>query len=354
MMSRPDSYDRAVQPLLERRMARILRMAVERFVATGEPVGSRTLSKMEGEHLSPASIRNAMSDLEEMGYLFQPHVSAGRVPTDKGYRYYVDTLMGEPMIPPEEQKEIALFFDGFEGEVGPVLESTSKLLSRFSHYIGIVSVPHFESTVFRHIEFIRQAPGLILVILISRSGMVHNKLIRVGGDYNQEELDKISRWVVDTFQGLTLAQVRTRVEEMLRQERSRFNDFIRKGLIFSLASFAGGFREDDIFVEGAANIVIDPVFSEPEKLRQLITAIEEKKVLVELLNKCLSSSGVQIAIGSETEISDVADCSIVASSYNLPDGSCGTVAVLGPTRMPYSRTIFLVDFISKRISALVS
>jgi len=216
---------------LSRREERILCIVVERFVTSGEPVGSRTISKTEGEHLSAASIRNTLADLEEMGYLYQPYTSAGRVPTDLGYRYYVDRLMQPPTLPLAD----------------------SKLLSRYSHYIGIVSAPQFESTVFCHIDFVLQAPGRVLVIFVSQSGIVHNKLIEVDFDMSQEELSRISSWVVEHFRGKTLTEVRNRVADMLQRDRAALDSLARRALFFSEASFIEGFGEEGIYIEGTAN-----------------------------------------------------------------------------------------------------
>lgn len=338
---------------LDRRMARILRFVVEQFAGAGVPVGSRTLSKMEGEHLSPASIRNAMSDLEEMGYLHQPHVSAGRVPTDKGYRYYVDTLMEQPTLPLAELEEIEGFFRSYRGMVGSILERSTRVLSHFSHYIGIASLPHFENTVFSHIEFISQGPGKVLAVFVSRSGLVHNKQIEVEGDYSQDELHRISNWVVDHFSGLTLFELRKKVDEMLQEERARVDRLRRSALLFSQAALAESFGGEEIYIEGASNIVGETDFADVEKIQELMRAVEEKSLLIELLNRCMSGEGVQIVIGSEAELQEISGCSLVASAYTFPDGSKGSVAVLGPKRMPYPRTIFLVDFISRKITRLM-
>jgi len=247
---------------LSRREERILCIVVERFVTSGEPVGSRTISKTEGEHLSAASIRNTLADLEEMGYLYQPYTSAGRVPTDLGYRYYVDRLMQPPTLPLAERREIEAFFTNYRGIMGSILENTSKLLSRYSHYIGIVSAPQFESTVFCHIDFVLQAPGRVLVIFVSQSGIVHNKLIEVDFDMSQEELSRISSWVVEHFRGKTLTEVRNRVADMLQRDRAALDSLARRALFFSEASFIEGFGEEGIYIEGTANIFSEPEFAD--------------------------------------------------------------------------------------------
>jgi heat-inducible transcriptional repressor len=348
------THDEYREPGLSRREERILRFSVEYFVTTGQPVGSRTISKGEGEHLSAASIRNTMADLEDKGFLTQPHVSAGRVPTDKGYRYYVDVLMEPPALPLAEQREIKAFYQNYRGVVGSILEKTSRILSRYSHYIGIVSAPHFESAVFQYIDFIRRGPGQVLVIFVARSGLVHNKLIQVEPDLGQEELSRMSSWLIERFFGMTLVEIRTRVEGMLERDRAAMDNLVRTALQFTRSSFTGGFGDEGIYVEGTANIFSEPDFEDRDQLRLLIRAIEEKDHLLRLLNSCLEGEGVQVVIGSEGALKDIQGCSLVASAYTFPDGSRGSVGVLGPTRMPYPRTVFLVDLVSKQISRIPS
>lgn len=339
-------------PPLDRRQQRILRFVVEQFVRTGHPVGSRVLSRSGEEQLSPATIRNTMADLEDLGYLAQPHTSAGRVPTDLGYRYYVDGLMPPSSIPLAEQQQIGDFFSSFGGMVTTILEQTSRLLSQYSHYIGIVTTPRFDSIVFRHISFVRQAPGKVLVIFVAAGGLVFNKLLTVEGDYNQEFLEKAGRWVVDHFAGLSLPAVRRRIEELLQHERVQYDLLERQALFFSRASFAGGFDGEDLYVEGTTNLVTAPDFAARERIEEILRAIEEKSALLRLLDGCMSGGGVQVVIGSENELKEITGCSLVAGAYQFPDGSRGSIAILGPKRMPYPRTIYLVDYISKQINRI--
>ena len=339
---------------LTTRQQRILRFVVEQFVGSGVPVGSRALSKLKDEHLSPASIRNTMADLEEMGFLAQPHTSAGRVPTDPGYRFYIDQLMPSEPLPANEVRQIRSFFDNLGGMVDSIFQSTSRLLSEHSHYIGIVSTPRFESLVFEHIHFVRQGPGRILVIFVARNGTVHNKLIVVDGDFSQDILDKASRWLVDHFRGLSLAQVKERIEGMLSNERAQYDLLMRHALLFSRKGFADGFEEEALFIEGTTNIVRDPDFAPHEKLEEVLEAIEHKSLLVKLLGRCMEKDGVQVVVGSESDLREISGCNLVAAAYNFPDGSRGGIAVLGPTRMSYPRNMYLVDFISRQISRIES
>lgn len=339
---------------LDRRKERILRFVVEQFIQTGSPVGSRTLSKLAEEHLSPASIRNTMSDLEELGLLSHPHVSAGRMPTEQGYRYYVDSLMNPGLLPRREQDEIDLFFGNISGMLNSILENSSRILSAYSQYIGIVTLPRFESIRFKHIEFVRQGKERVLVVFVSNSGLVYNKLIRIDGDYPQEELDKISRWVVDHFRGYSLGALKRKVEELLRHEQSMADDLALRALLLSSLSFKDDFGQEGLFIDGTLNLLKESDLSSTEQLEVLLKAIEQKSRLIELINGCLSGRGVQVVFGSETGLEELRGCSLVAGSYNLADGSFGSLAVLGPTRMLYPRTVFLVDYISRQIARITT
>lgn len=339
---------------LNRRKERILRFVVEQFIQTGNPVGSRTLSKHGEEHLSPASIRNTMADLEDLGLLSHPHVSAGRVPTEQGYRYYVDSLMNPVLLPQKEQHEIDLMFKNISGVLSSILEYSSMILSKYSQYIGIVASPRFESIRFKHIEFVRQGKERVLVVFVSDSGLVYNKLIRVNGDFSQEELDRISRWVVDHFRGYSLGALKLRVEELLRHEQSMADELALRALMFSSLSFEDDFGQEGFYVEGTSNLLKESQVSSTQQLEVLLKAIEQKGRLIELIDSCLSSSGVQVVFGSETGLEELHGCSLVAGSYELADGSIGSLAVLGPTRMFYPRTVFLVDYISRQIGRVTA
>jgi heat-inducible transcriptional repressor len=334
------------------RQERILRFIVEQFSETGKPVGSRPLSKLGNEHLSAASIRNTMADLEDLALVTQPHTSAGRIPTDFGYRYYVDKLMQGPAIPLADLHEIQTFFDNYAGMVGTIFESVSKMLCSYSNYIGIVTSPRTSTMVLKHINFIRQAPGKILAIFVSQNGIVQNKLIHIDGDYSQELLEKASRWVTDHFQNLNLQQIRNRVSDMLREEKTRYDLLMQQSLLFSLKSFEGDFGQEGVYVEGTSKLIDELDQADKPSIKEIVDAMEQKSALLDLIGDYLDSKEVQVVIGSEADLQGIRGCSLVAGAYNLPDGSRGNLAVLGPTRMHYPQTIYLVDFISKQISRI--
>lgn len=341
-----------ILPELTSRQERILRFVVDQFTTSFSPVGSRTLSKLSDEHLSAATIRNTMADLEDMGYLTQPHTSAGRVPTDLGYRYYVDILMDQPLMPLAEKEEIDRFFTSYTGVVGSVLEHVSRILSRYSHYIGITSTPDFDSVVFRHLQFINQGSGVVLVIFISRSGLVFNKIIQLDRRFTQEELDKASRWVNDTFDGLNLKQVRDKIEELVAEERARYDELADIALTVSKESFKDKFGDNQVYIDGATNLLREQSFANSSKLDELLEAIDKKTTILDLIESVMEGSDVHVVIGSESELLKVQNCSLVAGSYTFPDGSTGNLAILGPVSMPYPRTIYLVDYVSKQISRI--
>ena len=336
--------------VLDARQERILRFVVEQFTQSGAPVGSRLLAKLKDEHLSPASIRNTMADLEDMGLLAQPHTSAGRLPTDKGYRYYIDSLMPSLSLPTMELHEIESYFDNYRGMISSILEVAPQVLSRFSNYIGIATTPRIKSMVLKHLQFIRQDAQRVLVLFVSNNGMVFNKLIRVERDYSQSELDKLSRWVVAHFAGLNFYSLRRRVDEMLQEERARYDEMANKALILSRDSFEGGFEQQELKVGGIGKFVVDSGKQLQDRMKEILKTIEHRSGLLDLIDQVMVEGSVQVIIGSETELEEIKGCSLVASTYNFPDGSFGNIAILGPTHMPYPRTVYLVDYISKQIS----
>lgn len=340
----------AAIPVLDARQARILRFVVEQFTSSGSPVGSRLLAKLNDEHLSPASIRNTMADLEDMGLLYQPHTSAGRLPTDMGYRYYIDSLMPSHCLPTVELHEIESFFDNYRGMISSILEVTPQVLSRFSNYIGIATTPRLKSMVLKHLQFVKQTAERVLVVFVSNNGMVFNKLLEVEREYSQSELDKLSRWVVAHFQGMNLLTLRLRVEEMLQEEQARYDQMAQKALLLSRDSFEGSFDQEGIRVDGIGNFITWSGAGLKDRMKEILNTIERRSSLLELIDQVMVEGSVQVIIGSETELEEIKGCSLVASTYNFPDGSFGNLAILGPTNMSYPRTVYLVDYISKQIS----
>jgi heat-inducible transcriptional repressor len=344
----------ANEPVLQSRDREILRAIIDSFLQTGEPVGSRTVSRSSSEALSPATIRNVMSDLEQSGLLAQPHPSAGRVPTERGLRFYVDELLSAGPVPDEENARIVQALGSRRGELGALLEQASFLLAELSHNVGMVLVPDFAQRVFERIVFVRVSATRVLTLLVSRPGMIHQRVVDVDQDYTQDELDRISRYLSESFDGLALTQIRVKVLELMKEEKALYDRLIREALELSARSFEKEEGGGDLIVEGAANILEVRDFGDVERMKTLFHAFEEKSRLVALLNRCMEQKGHSILIGSEAGTPEMEGCALIASPYCDGATPVGTIGILGPSRMAYGRVIAVVDVLAKVLSAVLT
>ncbi|MEK6711321.1 MAG: heat-inducible transcriptional repressor HrcA [Nitrospinota bacterium] len=343
-------------PDLTQRSQEILRAIVNLFVETGEPVGSRTLSKRAAVACSPATIRNIMSDLAEAGLLSKPHVSAGRMPTDLGYRVYVDGLMDRRGPTPEERLTIQAGYRREILQIEQLLAQASRVLSALTNQAGLVLLPSGEQLQFQHIEFIRMAERQILVVLVAKSGLVQTRIAAIEEDLLQEELDRISRYLSDEYKDLSLREIRQRVVGLMKEDRDNFDALYRRALELSQRAFVEGAEEaaETLVVEGASRVLAQPDFSgDVEKLRGLYRAFEEKSKLVQLLDRCLDSTDVAVFIGAENRIEGMDDCSLIARCLHVGGRPLGTIGVIGPKRMHYDRIISLVDWTADSLTQFI-
>jgi heat-inducible transcriptional repressor len=341
-----DSSDTSLNP----RRQEVLRLVVRFHVQTGEPVGSRTVSRSHPEKLSPASIRNIMADLEDEGFLTQPHPSAGRIPTDKGYRYFVDDLLEVGQINRDEVTRIEEALRTTRGEVRTVLEEASHLLSVLSRSVGVVVAPDLAQTLFEHIEFVRIGPRQIVGIFVARSGVVNHRVIQVEEDYGQEQLDRLAALVVRRFAGQTLPEVRRALLDAMSREKEGMDRFLAEALKLTRLYLDQASEGKRVYLGGRASLAGQPEFSDPERLQELMAAFEEKGRLVRILNRCLESDGMKVQIGSENPEPEMSACSVVASPYGTKDRHLGAVGIIGPTRMEYARAVALVDTMARTMS----
>lgn len=337
---------------LNERSRKILEAIIEDYIDTGEPVGSRNVARRHQMSLSPATVRNVMADLEEFGYLASPHTSAGRIPTDRGYRFYIDTLLRVRPLSTQEQERIASRYQLRGMRLDELLREAGKVLSSLSHYTGIVLAPRFTSTVFRHIEFVRLSQGRLLVVFVSGSGLVQNKLIETDQALSAAELEQINNYLQQTLSGLTLEQIKARIVEEMSQDKARYDELLHRALLLSAAALQQE-EGSEVFIEGAANIFEQPEFADVDRMKRLFRAFEQKNRLVELLDQSQHASGVQIFIGSETHYQEIEGCSLVTSSYANRQGTIGTLGVIGPSRMPYSMIIPIVDYTARLVGQLL-
>jgi heat-inducible transcriptional repressor len=338
------------------RQRTVLFTIVQDYILSGEPVGSRMVARKSGLGLSPATIRNIMSDLEEMGLITQPHTSAGRVPTDLGYRYYVDSLTTIPRLIGEDLTMISQSVPSKIDRIESLLEQMSSLLSQFSHHAGLVFAPRLSTTVFKQINFVSLKPQEVLAVLVSETGMTHSKVIELEEDVAQGKLTEMSNYLTDQFEGLTLREVRAKVLETMAQEKAQYDALLEKSMDLYEQAFGGVAEESEgsIILEGTSNILNSPeIQRDIEKMRGIFQAFEDKSRLVRLLDRCLSSDDLCIFIGEESEIQGLDDLSVVSQSYRMGDRPLGALGIVGPKRMEYARVMALVDYAAKTLNRLL-
>ena len=331
------------------RTRKILAAVIREYMASAEPIGSRTVARHRGFELSPATIRNIMADLEEMGYLYQPHTSAGRVPTCKAFRYYVDSILNVRELTQHERNRIKQWYHPSKNDVAQSLRETSRILSAASNYLGLVIAPKVGNMKFKHIQFVRLAPYQVLAIFVTTSGIIQNKRLEIDEDLSQDYLDKITRYLDTILSGLTLLEVRNRILEELNEEKVAYDRLMQRALRLGEKALAGT-EDRELFMEGKTKILDAPEFSSIAKMKGLIQALEEKGFLLKLLDQSLRTPGVQLVIGSEFDHRQMEDCSLVTASYGTPDSPRGTLGVIGPMRMNYSRVIPLVDYAARLLT----
>lgn len=337
---------------LTERSQNILEAIVEDYISSAEPVGSRAITRRHSFNLSPASVRNVMSDLEEMGFLCSPHASAGRIPTEKGYQYYIDSLLQIRDLSSLEKKELGrnYRFSGMKTE--EIMQEVGRVLSGLSNYTGLVMAPKFSATVFRQMEFIRLSKGQVLVIYVSESGLVQNKVIETDPELSQHQLEQISNYLNEELNGLTINQVRTKLEQDLKEERVRFDQLRAQALNLTQAALSDK-DEDQVYVAGTSLMLEQPEFATPQQMKRMIQTLESRQLLIDLLDQSQSAQGVQIFIGSESHPAELEGCSLITSSYSNKQGVVGTLGVIGPMRMDYSQVVPIVDFTAQLVSRVL-
>ena len=339
---------------LDERSKKILKELVSHYCLTGEPVGSRTLSKKMKLGLSPATIRNVLADLEQMGYISQPHTSAGRVPTDRGYRFYVNHLMRNYDLNSSQKEMIESQIQRRGGDLQNLLLLTTELMSHLSHSIALAVTPNLEKLVLENIEFVQINSCRVLTIVITRGGVVTNKVIDLDEPLTQAELTRIANYIRSEFNSQTLPTIRKRILELMKQEQSRYDQLIKRAMILSSKIVEATSETENLVVTGAAQLVHYPEFANIQATRGILEALEEKSKIVRILTKFIEGEGIHIIIGSETGDPELKGLSLISSPYRYHEEAVGTLGVLGPTRMEYGRVVPLVEHIAKVVSSILS
>ncbi len=334
---------------IESRRKSILGAIVESYVDTATPIGSRAISQRFRYTISPATIRNVMVDLEEMELIMQPHTSAGRVPTDKGYRFYVDSLLEPKHLTKEEESIINKLIHASAGnDIDYIMQSASKAISIITNVMGIVLTPRLKRSIFKHIEFFNMDDFRILAVIVTTSGFIKNSIMDIEERITKQELGRITEFLNSELEGISLGEIKSYLTRKLLEERDSFYTFLKRAT--DILSIPGLFRADDhLYFEGAACIMSQPEFADIRKARLFLRACEDKKSLLNLLNEDMEQDGIKIHIGKENIDSEIYDCSVVTSSYKINDVVVGAIAAIGPTRMEYGKVISVLKYISHEL-----
>ena len=344
------SQAKQVETQVSERAMHFLKVLVERYIKDGQPVGSRTLSKETGLDLSPATIRNVMADLEDLGLVVSPHTSAGRVPTVAGYRVFVDSLL---TVHPPTAAEIETLRARFGGatDAKSLVESTSRLLSGVTQLAGVVMLPRHERHAFRQIELLPLTGARVLAILITSEGEVHNRIITTARNFTPAQLEEASNYLNRVFIGQDIKDVRRRILEDLKDTHQNMDALMMRAVTLAQEVVEAAERTDDCFIAGQTNLMEFGELSSMERLKQLFDAFNQKREILHILDRCIEAHGVQIFIGDESGYDLLDDCSLVTTAYRVDDQVVGVLGVIGPTRMDYQRVIPIVDVTARLLAA---
>jgi len=329
----------------------LLKTLIERYIAEGQPVGSRTLSRHSGLDLSPATIRNVMSDLEELGFISSPHTSAGRVPTPAGYRFFVDTLL---VVKPLEGAALHQLEDQLQPDNPQrAIQSASQLLSQLTQFAGVVMTPRRRAIAFRQIEFLRLSEKRVLLILVSQDGDVQNRVLFTERDYSPAELVAAANYLNQNYAGQSLEDVRQRLQRELHEIKQDMMQLMSAALDAGNQAMAEG--AEPYVISGERNLLtVQDLSQDLRRLRQLFDLFEHKTILVQILDLSLRGQGVQVFIGGESGVTAPDDVSVVTAPYRVNGEVVGTVGVIGPSRMAYDRVVPVVDVTAKLLSSALS
>ncbi len=343
-------------PLTERQRD-VLQAIINTYIITASAVGSRTVAKKMEYKLSPASIRNVMADLEEMGYVRQPHTSAGRVPTDSGYRFYVDALMETHEVDPDEQRRIEKFYRSKIKQIEDFMELSSKLLSFLTDYTAVVQTPRMDAETIKHVELVPLSPETVLVILVTNLGDLRKRAAALPVGTTDSEIERLTTFLNDKLYALSFAGARSLLVSFDDRSADPLDEKLAGLALKMLEETLVEEKSRGVYLDGVGKIFDQPEFRDLERLRPVLRVLDEKSRLNELLEDCVSEDEVAdvcIRIGSENPLDDVRNCSIVVSPYRIGGRTTGAVGVIGPTRMEYSRTSSLVAFVAGKLGNVLT
>jgi len=337
------------------RAQQLLKVLIQRFIRDGQPVGSRTLARNSGIKLSPATIRNVMSDLEELGFIAAPHTSAGRVPTAQGYRLFVDSLI---RFKPPKQTEIDRLKSQLFAQAGnpsSLLDSVSSMLSEVTSLAGVVTVPKGQRAILRQIEFLSLSDSRVLAILVINDREVQNRVLHTERPHTRDELQRAANYINDNYVGHDLEQIRQHLIDDLEQTRDSMNQAMLDIISVAQSAMEGAAApKEDLVLSGRTKLMEFAELSDVETLRRLFDAFSRKRFMLNMLDKSIQADGVQVFIGSESGYKILDDCSVVTAPYHLDDDHIGVIGVIGPTRMAYDRVVPIVDITARLLESTLN
>ena len=338
--------------ILNERERKILELIMNSYIVSAEPVGSRTLSKLINSKWSSATIRNVMADLEERGFLYKPHVVAGRIPTGKAFRYYVNTLL----VPRSPGKRELLVLEGLishrYSQVGDIMEDASRMLANLCKYTGIVVEPKMDFMLFKEVEFVKLSKTTILVVFVTSSGMVHTRLVNTEEELPQELLNGMKGYMNERCEGLPFYALRKDIFEDMARDREAFHSLMGK-IMDVLEQIMEKEEGREVYLEGTSKFIGVPELSDINRLRDLFQAFERKEKLLKLLDRSMEQEGINVIIGAETEVKEMRDMSIIISPYGIDQKNHGVLGVIGPLRMNYSKIIPIVHYTAQAVTDLL-
>ncbi len=340
--------------MLEDRVFRVLWAVVDSYISNPDPVGSRYITRKYGFNLSPATIRNIMADLEEMGYLMQPHTSAGRVPTDKGYRFYVDSMESLKSEWAEDSllKDLRRRLENIKDDINELLNETTRTISEVTHYLGIAVPPKPDRSIFKKINLYKYRGNRIAAVLITEEGIIKNRIIELAPDISDRDLKRLSDYLNSRFSGYTIDEIRKIILKEMDSDRATFDRLISRALKICEEVMHSG--PNTVFISGLSEVLELPDFSDIERIRAIMKTIEDKHMIIKLLDMLSENDGIKVVIGSENPVTGKMRLSVITSPYREGDRQVGTIGIIGPTRMDYVLAMAIVDATARYISERLS
>jgi len=339
--------------VLNERENMVLELIMDRYINSAEPIGSGTVAKTIKDRLSPATIRNVMANLEEQGFLYKPHVVAGRIPTYKAYRYYVNRLSALKTPGKRELQALETMMKPHYSYIEEIMEDASKVLAAISKYTSIVVEPKVDMMLFKEVEFVKLSSRTVLTVFVTSSGMVHTRMVNTDEEFGITMLNSMKAYMNEKFSGVPFYALKEGILEDIRKDRENFSRLLAK-IKETLETIIDEEDRREIYMEGTSKIIGVPEFTDMERLKGLFQAFEKKEKLLKLIDECLKEEGIHVIIGSECDMKEMNDMSIITSTYRVGEEGFGVLGVIGPVRMDYSKVIPLVTYAAKTVTNILT